>query len=40
MILIEQLRYVRLGTRNLAAASEFAQHILGLEPTERTDAQA
>jgi 2,3-dihydroxy-p-cumate/2,3-dihydroxybenzoate 3,4-dioxygenase len=40
MIVIEQLRYVRLGTRDLAAASDFAQHILGLEPTERTDAQA
>jgi 2,3-dihydroxy-p-cumate/2,3-dihydroxybenzoate 3,4-dioxygenase len=37
---IEQLRYVRLGTRNLAAAADFAQRILGLQLIERTDEQA
>jgi 2,3-dihydroxy-p-cumate/2,3-dihydroxybenzoate 3,4-dioxygenase len=37
---IEQLRYVRLGTRNLAAAADFAQHILGLQLIEKTDEQA
>jgi 2,3-dihydroxy-p-cumate/2,3-dihydroxybenzoate 3,4-dioxygenase len=40
LILVERLRYVRLGTSDLPAASDFAQHILGLEPTERTDVQA
>lgn len=40
MIEIEQLRYVRLGTRNLPAAIDFAQRILGLELIEKTDDQA
>ena len=40
MIGIEQLRYVRLGTRDLAAATNFAQRILGLELVEQDDAQA
>ena len=40
MIAIEQLRYVRLGTRDLGAAVDFAQRILGLELVERTDTQA
>jgi 2,3-dihydroxy-p-cumate/2,3-dihydroxybenzoate 3,4-dioxygenase len=40
MIAIEQLRYVRLGTHDLAAAVQFAQRILGLELVERDDAQA
>lgn len=37
---IEQLRYVRLGTRNLPAAIDFAQHILGLQLIDKTDEQA
>ena len=40
MIEIEQLRYVRLGTRNLPAAIDFAQRILGLQLIERSDEQA
>ena len=40
MIAIEQLRYVRLGTRDLAAAADFAQRILGLQPAGRDDTQA
>jgi 2,3-dihydroxy-p-cumate/2,3-dihydroxybenzoate 3,4-dioxygenase len=40
MIEIEQLRYVRLGTRNLPAAIDFAQRILGLQLIEKTDEQA
>src|SRR5262245_21121863 len=40
MIVIEQLRYVRLGTRDLTAAAHFAQRILGLELVEQDDAQA
>ena len=40
MIEIEQLRYVRLGTRNLPAAVDFAQRILGLQLIERNDEQA
>ena len=36
MIAIEQLRYVVLGTSNLAGAAEFAQRTLGLEPVDRT----
>ena len=35
MIAIEQLRYVRLGTRDLAGAAQFAQRILGLELVEQ-----
>ena len=40
MIEIERLRYVRLGTRNLAAAADFAQRILGLQLIEKNDEQA
>jgi 2,3-dihydroxy-p-cumate/2,3-dihydroxybenzoate 3,4-dioxygenase len=40
VILIEQLRYVRLGTSNLPAAIDFAQRILGLQLIEKTDEQA
>ena len=40
MITIEQLRYVRLGTADLAAATDFAQRILGLELVEASDDQA
>lgn len=39
MIPIEQLRYVRLGTADLAGAADFAQRILGLEPVERGQSQ-
>ena len=31
MINLEDIRYVRLGTRDLAAASRYATSILGLE---------
>lgn len=40
MIAIEQLRYVRLGTADLVAATDFAKRILGLELVEATDDQA
>jgi len=40
MITIEQLRYVRLGTRNLPAAIDFAQRILGLQLIDKTDEEA
>jgi 2,3-dihydroxy-p-cumate/2,3-dihydroxybenzoate 3,4-dioxygenase len=40
VIEIEQLRYVRLGTRNLPAAIDFARRILGLQLIEKTDEQA
>jgi 2,3-dihydroxy-p-cumate/2,3-dihydroxybenzoate 3,4-dioxygenase len=40
MIVLEQLRYVRLGTRDLSAATDFAQRILGLQLVEKTDDQA
>ena len=40
MIEIEQLRYVRLGTRDLPAAVDFAQRILGQQLIEKTDTQA
>lgn len=40
MIAIEQLRYVRLGTPDLAAAVDFAQPVVGLELVERDDMQA
>ena len=39
-IAIEQLRYVRLGTKNLAAAADFAQRILGLQLIDKTGEQA
>jgi len=35
-IAIEQLRYVRLATRDLAAATDFAQRILGLQVIDKT----
>jgi 2,3-dihydroxy-p-cumate/2,3-dihydroxybenzoate 3,4-dioxygenase len=40
VIEIEQLRYVRLGTRNLPTAIDFAQRILGLQLIEKSDQQA
>ena len=40
MIAIEQLRYVRLPTADLASAVDFAQHILGLQLTERMEVDA
>jgi 2,3-dihydroxy-p-cumate/2,3-dihydroxybenzoate 3,4-dioxygenase len=40
MIDIEQLRYVRLGTRDLGGAAQFAQRTLGLELVEQDDTQA
>lgn len=40
MIEIEQLRYVRLGTKDLSASTDFAQRILGLELVERDESQA
>lgn len=40
MITIEQLRYVLLGTGDLAGAAEFAQRVLGLEPIDRTPTRA
>ncbi len=40
MIAIEQLRYVRLGTTDLAAAVDFAQRVMGLELVERNETQA
>src|SRR5262249_35846770 len=40
VILIEQFRYVRLGTGNLPAAVDFAQRILGLQLIERSEEQA
>lgn len=40
MIAIEQLRYVVLGTADLAAAAQFAQGTLGLEPIDRTAERA
>lgn len=32
MIQLRDIRYVRLGTRDLDAAANFARHVLGLEP--------
>jgi len=37
MIAVDQLRYVRLGTQDLAAAIDFAQRILGLQLIEQSD---
>ena len=37
MIAIERLRYVRLGTRDLATSVNFAQQVLGLELVSHTD---
>ena len=36
-VLIEQLRYVRLGVDNLGQAADFAQRVLGLEPIDRSE---
>ncbi len=36
MIAIDQLRYVRLGTRDLPAAVDFAERMLGLQLVDRT----
>ncbi|MCF8476621.1 MAG: oxidoreductase [Pseudolabrys sp.] len=38
--MIEQLRYVRLAADNLAAAADFAQRVLGLEPIDRSETLA
>jgi 2,3-dihydroxy-p-cumate/2,3-dihydroxybenzoate 3,4-dioxygenase len=35
--LIEQLRYVRLITEDIAQAANFAENVLGLEPIDRTE---
>jgi 2,3-dihydroxy-p-cumate/2,3-dihydroxybenzoate 3,4-dioxygenase len=40
MITIDQLRYVRLGTRDLSAAAGFAEHILGLQLVNREETTA
>jgi 2,3-dihydroxy-p-cumate/2,3-dihydroxybenzoate 3,4-dioxygenase len=40
MIAIDQLRYVRLGTRHLEQAVDFAERILGLQLVERSDQSA
>src|SRR5215831_13572746 len=40
MIAIDQLRYVRLGTRRLDSAVEFAERILGLQLVERSEQAA
>src|ERR1700748_1113679 len=40
MIAIDQLRYVRLGTRDLGASADFAQRILGLALVEKDSTQA
>ena len=37
MIAIDQLRYVRLGTRDLSAAVDFAERILGLQLVNRSE---
>lgn len=39
-IAIEQLRYVRLGTADLAGAVDFAARILGLQLVDRTETEA
>jgi 2,3-dihydroxy-p-cumate/2,3-dihydroxybenzoate 3,4-dioxygenase len=40
MIAIDQLRYVRLGTRDLPAAVDFAERVLGLQLVNRSDEAA
>jgi 2,3-dihydroxy-p-cumate/2,3-dihydroxybenzoate 3,4-dioxygenase len=40
MIAIDQLRYVRLGTRDLPAAVDFAERMLGLQLADRSDEAA
>lgn len=37
MIPIQQLRYVRLGTRDVRAAADFAQRVLGLQLIDEVD---
>jgi 2,3-dihydroxy-p-cumate/2,3-dihydroxybenzoate 3,4-dioxygenase len=37
MITIDQLRYVRLGTRDLSVAADFAERILGLQLVSRSE---
>ncbi|WJR77124.1 VOC family protein [Bradyrhizobium sp. NP1] len=37
MIPIDQLRYVRLGTRDMEASIDFAARILGLQQVDRSD---
>ena len=36
MVVLEQLRYVRLPADDLGRAADFAQRVLGLEPIDRT----
>jgi 2,3-dihydroxy-p-cumate/2,3-dihydroxybenzoate 3,4-dioxygenase len=36
MVVLEQLRYVRLVANDLGRAADFAQRTLGLEPIDRT----
>ena len=36
MVVLEQLRYVRLVADELGRAADFAQRVLGLEPIDRT----
>jgi len=40
MITIEQLRYVRFGTADLAGATDFAERILGLQLIDKDEDQA
>jgi 2,3-dihydroxy-p-cumate/2,3-dihydroxybenzoate 3,4-dioxygenase len=40
MIAIDQLRYVRLGTRDLNAAVDFSERLLGLQLVDRSDQSA
>lgn len=40
MIAIDQLRYVRLGTRDLRAAADFAERVLCLQLVERSEQAA
>jgi 2,3-dihydroxy-p-cumate/2,3-dihydroxybenzoate 3,4-dioxygenase len=39
-VVLEQLRYVRLGTRNLREAVRFATELLGLQPVGTTNGRA
>ena len=36
MVVLEQLRYVRLVADDLGRAADFAQRVLGLEPIDRS----
>ena len=40
MIAIQQLRYVRLGTRSFKAAVDFSERLLGLQLVDRSDQSA